>query len=115
MARRSGGTSKVDMVRDAIDNLGWSAKPDKYVEYIKSKYKVELSKGHISQTKSAERKRRGVRGARKRRGATAEAAGTQNGNASVSDILAFVETVKTWEGKIGAQGVRDVVKNVLKK
>lgn len=115
MARRSSGTTKVDMVRDAIDNLGWSAKPDKYVEYIKGKYKVELSKGHISQTKSAERKRRGVRGARKRRGASEEAATAKNGNASISDILAFVETVKSWEEKIGAQGIREVVKNVLKK
>jgi hypothetical protein len=115
MARKSGGTTKVEMVRDAINNLGWSAKPDKYVEYIKSKYKVDMSKAHISQTKSAERKRRGVRGARKRRGDSAEATNTQNGNASVSDILAFVEAVKNWEEKIGAQGIRDVVKNVLKK
>jgi hypothetical protein len=115
MARRSGGISKVDMVRDAIDNLGWSAKPDKYVEYIKSKFKVDMSKAHISQTKSAERKRRGVRGARKRRGGSEEAAAAKNGSASIADILAFVETVKNWEEKIGAQGIRDVVKNVLKK
>ena len=59
MARKE--ITKVDMVRDAIDNLGWSAKPDKYVEYIKSKYKVKMTKAHITQTKSAERKRRGVR------------------------------------------------------
>jgi hypothetical protein len=115
MARKSGGTSKVDMVRDAIDNLGWSAKPDKYVEFIKSKYKVDMSKAHISQTKSAERKRRGVRGARKRKGAEMEPATAKNGSASISDILAFVEAVKGWEEKIGAQGIREVVKNVLKK
>jgi hypothetical protein len=115
MARKSGRASKVDMVRDAIDNLGWSAKPDTYVEYIKNKFKVDMTKAHISQTKSAERKRRGVRGARKRRGTAEEPIAAKNGIASVSDILAFVEAVKSWEGKIGAQGIRDVVKNVLKK
>jgi hypothetical protein len=106
------GIAKVDMVRDAIDHLGWSAKPDKYVEYIKSKYRVEMSKSHISQSKSAERKRRGVRGRRKKE--TAEVAGKAASAASVTDILLFVEAVKKWEEKIGAKGIRDVVKNVLK-
>jgi hypothetical protein len=110
MARK--GMTKVDMVREAIDNLGWSAKPDKYVEYIKNKFKVEMSKAHISQTKSAERKRRGVRG-RKRKGA-AEGVTKAASAASISDILSFVEAVKKWEEKIGAKGVREVVKNVLK-
>ena len=113
MARTSGKVTKVDMVRDAIDSLGWAAKGDEYVNYIKDKYKVEMSKAHISQTKTAERKRRGVRG-RRRKGAATETAKAAS-PASVADILAFVETVKSWEQKIGASGIREVVKNVLKK
>jgi hypothetical protein len=112
MARKGAGMTKVDMVRDAIDNLGWSAKPDKYVEYIKNKFKVEMTKAHISQTKSAERKRRGVRG--RTRGKAAAAVATAPA-ASVSDILAFVETVRKWQEKIGPKGIRDVVNNVLGK
>ena len=113
MARKSGKVTKVDMVRDAIDVLGWAAKGDEYVKFIKDKYKVEMSKAHISQTKTAERKRRGVRG-RKRKAAGTGAPAAASA-ASVSDILSFVEAVKTWEQKIGAAGIREVVKNVLKK
>jgi hypothetical protein len=101
------------MVRDAIDSLGWAAKGDEYVKFIKDKYSVEMSKAHISQTKTAERKRRGVRG-RRRKSATTDTKSASS-PASVADILAFVETVKTWEEKIGAAGIREVVKNVLKK
>jgi len=58
MAKKdSGKTSKADMVRDAIAKLGWGAGIDEYQAYIKETYKIEMSKPHISQTKSNERKR----------------------------------------------------------
>ena len=117
MAKRdSGKVSKADMVRSAIDKLGWKAGINEYQAYIKETYGVEMSKPHISQTKSNERKRRGVRGARRRRGTGSTATGTAAaGSASVADILTFVETVREWETKIGAQGIREVVKTVLRK
>jgi hypothetical protein len=117
MAKKdTGKTSKADMVRDAIDKLGWTAGINEYQEYIKQTYGVEMSKPHISQTKSNERKRRGVRGRRKRRGAGAGAAPAEAaGGAKVADILSFVEAVREWETKIGAQGIREVVKTVLRK
>jgi hypothetical protein len=119
MAKKdSGKTSKADMVRDAIAKLGWAAGIDEYQTYIKDTYKVEMSKPHISQTKSNERKRQGVRGRRRRRGRAAAGAGTAvaaAGSAKVADILSFVETVREWEAKIGAAGIREVVKNVLRK
>lgn len=115
MAKQAAGVTKVEMVRDAIDKLGWKVGLDEYISYIKQKYNVVMSKAHISQTKSAERRRRGVRGARRRKGEAAKAPSAANGNASVADILAFVETVKNWEAKIGAAGIREVVKTVLKK
>jgi hypothetical protein len=118
MAKKdTGKTSKADMVRDAIAKLGWGAGIDEYQTYIKDAYKVEMSKPHISQTKSNERKRQGVRG-RRRRGRAAAGAGTAvaaAGSAKVADILSFVETVREWEAKIGAAGIREVVKNVLRK
>ena len=115
MAKTNGGTTKVDMVRDAIDRLGWSAKLDKYVDYIKGKYKVEMSKAHISQTKTAERKRRGVRGRKKKAATSGADKNAVAKAASVSDILQCVEDLKNWQQKIGTAGIRDVVKNVLKK
>lgn len=114
MAKKdTGKTSKADMVRDAIDRLGWKAGIDEYQAYIKETYGTEMSKPHISQTKSNERKRRGVRGKARKSAGTPSAAAV--GNARVSDILSFVETVRAWEAKIGADGIREVVKNVLRK
>lgn len=116
MAKKDDGkTSKADMVRNAIDKLGWKAGIDEYQSYIKATYGVEMSKPHISQTKSNERKRRGVRGrGRRGAGASASAGASAAGGAKVADILSFVETVREWESKIGAQGIREVVKTVLR-
>jgi hypothetical protein len=116
MAKKDAGKSKADMVRETIDKLGWTAGINEYQKYIKDTYGVEMSKPHISQTKSNERKRRGVRG-RKRRGG-GRPAGTSvaaAGNAKVADILSFVDTIREWETRIGAAGIREVVKTVLRK
>ena len=118
MAKKdTGKTSKADMVRNAIDKLGWTAGINDYQDYIKQTYNVEMSKPHISQTKSNERKRRGVRGRRRRRGAATGAGtgGSAGGGAKVADILSFVDTVRQWESRIGADGVREVVRTVLRK
>ncbi len=115
MAKRGDGVPKVEMVRAAIDELGWQAGLDDYIAYIKKTFNTDMSKAHISQTKSAERRRRGVRAARRKKGEPAAAVGESNGSASIADILAFVDTVKIWEAKIGAAGIREVVKTVLKK
>lgn len=125
MAKKDGSVSKADMVRDAIKKLGWAASVDAYHAYILETYKADMSKAHISQTKSNERKRQGVRGPRRggRRGRPpgsgkkqmAEATFAGAGAASVADILAFVDTVREWESKLGAASIREVVKTVLKK
>lgn len=119
MARKAaGGTSKVDMVRDAIAKLGWDASTAELGEYIKSTYNAEMSTAHISQTKSNEKKRQGIKRRRRKGGrkAAAESAPVaSSGSASITDILAFVGEVQRWEEKLGASMIRDVVKNVLKK
>src|SRR5947209_4286921 len=110
--RETGKTTKTDMVRAAIEKLGWAAGIDEYQGFIKETFGVEMSKPHISQTKSNERKRQGVRGRRRRqRGAEGDGeAVAAPGAAKVADILSFVEAVREWEAKIGADGIREVVK-----
>jgi hypothetical protein len=115
MAKKDKGTSKVDMVRDAIGKIGWDAGIDDYQKYIKDAYGVEMSKAHISQTKSNEKKRQGIRRRRRRRGRPAADGQAPAGTAKLTDVLSFVSTVQEWEQKIGAKTVREVVKSVLKK
>jgi hypothetical protein len=114
MARKSAGVSKVDMVREAIAKLGWSAPIEEYQAYIKSNFGVEMSKPHISQTKSNEKKRQGIRRRRRKGRAAVAAAGNSAEGARLTDILSFVATVQQWEQKIGAKNIRDVVKTVLR-
>jgi hypothetical protein len=113
MAKKDKSLAKVDMVRDAIGKLGWDAAIEAYQKYIKEVFGAEMSKPHISQTKSNEKKRQGIR--RRRRGrpaANAEAAATSA--VPLADILSFVSEVQHWEQKIGAKTIRKVVDKVLK-
>jgi hypothetical protein len=129
MAKKDGKTSKADMVRDAIAKLGWAVPIEDYHKFILETYGADMSKAHISQTKSNERKRQGVRGPRRgKRGrppgsgkkqlaaaAAANEATAVTGAASVADILAFVDTLREFETKLGAASVREVIRTVLKK
>lgn len=116
MAKKDKGISKVGMVRDAIGKIGWNAGIEEYQKYIKDTYGVEMSKPHISQTKSNERNRQGVRGRRRRRKGRPAAADSQvAGAAKLTDILSFVSAIQDWEQKIGAKNVREVVKTVVGK
>jgi hypothetical protein len=117
MAKKSGGMSKVGMVEEAIQNKGWDAPIDDLVVYIFDKYKTEMSKAHVSQTKSNLKKKHGIKVRRRRRrgGSTEAVDAAIAGPAKLTDILAFVAAVQQWEQKIGSENVRDVVKTVLKK
>jgi hypothetical protein len=115
MAKKDKGTSKVDMVRNAIGKIGWDAGIDDYQKYIKDNYGVEMSKAHISQTKSNEKRRQGIRRRRRRGRPTADGQTQGAGAAKLTDVLSFVTTIQQWEQKIGAKTVREVVKTVLKK
>jgi len=118
MAKKKDGMSKVEMVRDALANLGWDVGAAAYQEYIKATYNVEMTKPHISQTKSAEKRKQGIPKRRKvgrpRKDATATVV-SATAPVSVVDLLTFVDAVREWEQKIGAASIRDVVKAVLKK
>ena len=117
MARKKEGVTKADMVRDAIANLGWDASAGEMQKYILDKFKVEMSIGHISQTKSTERKRQGVKSARRRRRRSTSEKGDTPASSipKVADILNFLDTIRDWEAKLGAATVRQVVDKALKK
>ena len=121
MAKKSGGMSKVAMVRDAIAKLGWDVKVEEYHQYILDTYKSDMSKAHISQTKSNEKKRQGIspRKRRKKGGVSSNVAvdtgSTGSTGTKVSDLISFISEVQRWESKIGAENIREVVKNVLRK
>jgi hypothetical protein len=118
MAKKVEGKSKVDMVYEAIQKHGWDAPIDDLATYIMGTFGVEMSKAHISQTKSNLKKKHGIKvRKRRRRGAAGEPVDTVVGTgvAKLTDILAFVTAVQQWEQKIGSDNIRDVVKTVLKK
>ena len=116
MAKKKDGMSKVEMVREAIDKLGWDVGAGAYQDHIKTTHNVEMSKPHISQTKSAEKRRQGIRKRRKvgRPRKDASIATASAAPVSVIDLLTFVDAIREWEQKIGAASIRDVVKKVLK-
>jgi hypothetical protein len=115
MAKKSGGLSKVEMVREAIAKLGWDASTREMQKYILDTFKIEMSIGHISQTKSTERRKQGIKSTRrrKRRGGVKETAVA--GSPKVTDILNFLDAIRDWEAKLGAATVREVVQKALKK
>jgi hypothetical protein len=117
MAKKAEGVSKVSMVEEAIQKLGWDASIDDLGAHIKATYGLEMSKPHISQTKSNLKKKHGIKvRRRRRRGAAAESEpAAVTGPAKLTDILAFVTTLQQWEQRIGSDNIRDVVKTVLKK
>jgi len=97
--------TKVEMVRDAIKVLGWKAKPTAIAEHIKSKFKVEMTKAHISQTKSAERRHRSER---------QKAVKAEVSPSPVANILAFANVLTEFRSKLGDEAIRTVVRTVLK-
>ena len=78
--RTAGGTSKADMVRDAIAKLGWDAGHRRVSTSTSSRPTTSrCPRPHISQTKSNERKRRASAGRRRRGGRPAGEGGTAVG------------------------------------
>ena len=117
MAKKAEGKSKVDMVYEAIQKHGWDSGIDDLHAYILGTFGIDMSKPHISQTKSNLKKKHGIKVRRRRRRGSAAApeAAAVAGPAKLADILAFVTTVQQWEQKIGSDNVREVFKTVLKK
>lgn len=120
MAKKTDGRSKVSMVEEAINKQGWDISVDEIFKYVKDTFGVEMTKAHISQTKSNLKKKHGVKvRRRKKNGAAAAVVAAPvvatSAAANISDLIAFVSAVKDWEQKIGSDAVREVFKSIVKK
>jgi hypothetical protein len=111
---------KVDMMRAAFDKFGIDGDLDEIQKYIKDTYGEELSKPHISQTKTSERKRLGMKGKRRRRGrpSLAETAAASNemagGNTlDIAEVLALFADIQRYKDKLGSKNVQKIVTKAL--
>jgi hypothetical protein len=126
MAKKTEGPSKADMVRDAVSQLGWDKTVADYHAYILSTYSVDMTKPHISQQLSNERKKNGK--GPKRRGrkkgsknktsggetAPAAAVAATSGSVSIADLFEFIGVLSKWEAKLGAAAIKDALKHIAK-
>jgi hypothetical protein len=97
--------TQVDMVKDALQELGGNAKPLAIQEHIKSKFNKELSTTLISNYKSVMKRKAGGKhsaatGNGRRRGRPPRASGIH-----VEDL----ETVQALVRRLGAENVRRLV------
>lgn len=124
MAKKTDGEEgkkpkKVEMMREAFEKFGLDGDLDAIQNYIKETYGEELSKPHISQTKTSERKRLGLKGKRRRKGAKAATAETTAADVGVSnslditDVLALFAEIQRYKDKLGAKNVQKVVTKAL--
>jgi hypothetical protein len=107
MAKAKDGTvNKMDLVREALSDLGPAAKPAAIAEAIKAKSGVEVSKNIISAYKSMLKKRAGLGATRGRRGsATSVAPAGRGGSVSISDL----EQVRDLVNRHGAEQLKKLI------
>ena len=97
----TGGPSKMQMVREALDTLGGDAKPKAIAEHVKGKYGADLPAAMISSYKStissggASKSRAWIGG---------------GGSVSVGDL----EAVKTLVDRLGARQLESLVRLLAK-
>ena len=122
------GPSKAEMVRKALDALGWKADLDAYHQWVVENYKFDMQRNHLSQYLSTERKKAGLSRRRLKKprlgrppgsGAAAEPAhgpgpGRPKGP-SVTTLIEFITAVRTFESKLGASHIREVVASMYGK
>ncbi len=109
---------KVEMMRAAFEKYGIDGDLDEIQEFIKTTYGEVITKPHISQTKTSERKRLGIKGKRRRgRPSLAEtAASTQmaTGNTlDIAEVLALFADIQRYKDKLGSKNVLKVVNKAL--
>jgi hypothetical protein len=101
------------MVREALEKEGWKAKPDVYREYIFKTFGKDVPKNQISQYKSAEKRKKGM----KRRGKISSAS-TQgpeaNNHDDVDEIIEFIADLQHWESRLGAARIKQIVLKFFK-
>lgn len=103
---------KVDMMRDAFAKLGKSATIADVQKYVLDTYGVELTKAHISQTRSSEKRGKKKRGRKpKSEGTVVVADGSDS--LEITDVLALFAEIQRYKGILGAKNVQKVVSKAL--
>ena len=103
MAKSKGGdVNKYALVTEALEALGYDAKPVEIDGYIKEKHNVEVSKAIISSYKSSIKSKKG-KAAGAKRGPRSKAAG--GGDIQFDDLA----TVRGLVSRLGAAQVKQLV------
>ncbi len=112
-ASADGKTESVaQMVRDALDKKGWTAKPDVYREYIMNTFGKDVPKNQISQYKSAEKRKKGMN---KKRGKPAATSSAESNHDNLDVILEFIGDLHNWEKRLGGAKIKEIVMVLYKK
>jgi hypothetical protein len=108
------GISKIDAVRSALKELGNDAMPGKIQDFVKEKFGLEMSTGHVSNYKSHLLKKKGKRGRKKKvvdaaptamAAAPVKAAAPVRVSVSLTDIAAVKELV----GRVGEDNLKNLI------
>lgn len=118
---RKGEKSKTAMILETLELLGWEAENEAILEHISKTYGVEITKSHLSQTKSVLRrkgkKKPGKRG-RPRKGskpiAAKAAKASLSGTPSFDDLLTLLNSLSKLKETYGEDHLQKAVKAVLK-
>jgi hypothetical protein len=114
-ATKTADISKIDAVRKAMEELGKKAMPGEIQEYVKEKFGLEMSMSHVSNCKSAlrKKKRRKAAAAGEAESAPApaaapvKAASAPAGDESVS--MGDIAAVKELVGRVGEDKLKSLI------
>jgi hypothetical protein len=107
----AGSITKMDAVRQAISELGKDASPMKIQEFVKSKFKMDMTVGHVSNYKTTILRAKGRKPAAAKEAAAAPApakpapAPAKGSGVSLSDLAA----VKGLVGRVGEENLKSLI------
>jgi hypothetical protein len=99
--------SKMDAVRTAISELGKDASPIKIQEYVKTKFKMDMTTAHVSNYKTTVLREKGKKPVA---APAATPVKTASASAKGSEVsLTDIETVKGLVGRLGEENLKSLV------
>lgn len=109
-AASSTDISKIDAVRAALKELGNDAMPGKIQDFVKEKFGLEMSTGHVSNYKSHLLKKKGKRGRKKKVAEAAPAAAVAAVKAPPTRVsLTDIAAVKDLVGRVGEDNLKNLI------
>jgi hypothetical protein len=100
--------SKAKAYRDAAAVLGKTADLNEVQEFIKQKYGILMEKTQISQYRNNEKKKKG-KGRKQGKAPAADAAPKASKPVKEDSLIEFVGAVRSWENKIGAEKICEMI------